>query len=91
MLQAHILALGIFADDDQVYTRITRLQAGQIPDWTEIDVELEFLAQSHVDRGKPAADRGRHWPLESELCPLNRFVQLFRDVFLILLERIGAR
>ena len=45
MLDAGILALGVFAHDDQIDAGIARRQSGKIRDGAEVRVQLKFLAQ----------------------------------------------
>ncbi len=67
MLDAGIEIFRVLAEDDQVDRQIGEagLQARQHFHRTEINVQIEFLAQSHVDAGMAARDRALRWVLSS--------------------------
>ncbi len=90
VLQPGVQTLGILAHDDEIYIGITRGNMRQIPNGTEIRIQLKFPAQRNVDAGKPAAHRRGHRALQTHASALDRLKRIFRDVFTVLFERIGA-
>ena len=58
VLEAAVEVLGVLADDDEVHVLETALDRRQVLDGPQVRVEVERLAQAHVDRGEALADRG---------------------------------
>src|SRR5581483_4120450 len=90
VLQARIETLGILTNDDQVDVRIARGNMRQITYRTEVRVELELLAQLHVDAGEPATHRRGDWAFQRDMRALDGFGELFRYVFAVFFKRVGA-
>ena len=90
MLQAHILALGVFAHDHQIDAGILRVEAGQIANRPQVGEEIELLAQRDVDALESAADRRRHRPFQRHAVALDRLVERRGNVFAVNLERLGT-
>ena len=90
VLQAHVLALGVFAHDNQVHARPMRFQPGQILDGPEVGKQLELLAQGNVDALEAAADGRRDRPLQRHAVALDGFVERGGNVLAEYLECLGA-
>ncbi len=73
MLDARVQVLGVLADDDQVDVLVARLDALHRPRGAQIGVQVERLAEGHVDRAKALADGSRDRPLEGDLRGSDRF------------------
>src|SRR5438128_5231441 len=56
MLESRIKTLGILTNDHQVNIGITRGNVRKVAYGAEICIELELLAQLHVDAGKSSAN-----------------------------------
>ena len=91
VLESRIKALSIFANNHQVHIRIARRNMRQIAHRPEVRVKLKLLAQLHVDAGKASANRRSDRPLQRHMRAFNGFGQLFGNVFVVFLERLGAR
>src|SRR5438874_3253093 len=91
MFDPRILTFSIFAADSQVHAGIARGQGRQVAYGTEVGKKLKLLAQSHIDAGKPAADRRCYWPFQAQPGALDRLRQLLGNVFAILGKRFRAR
>ena len=90
MLQSGIKTLGILADNHQIDIGIARGNVRQIAHGTEIRIQLELLAQLHVDAGEPTANRRGDRTFESHPCALDRRSELFGDVLFVFFKRFGA-
>ena len=90
VLQADVLALGVFAHDDQVHAGPMRFQAGKILDGPEVGEEIEFFAQGDVDALEAAADGRGDRALQRDFVALDRFVKRGGDVFAEDFEGLGA-
>ena len=89
VLQPHVLALGVFAHDDQVHAGPMRFQAGQVLDRAEVGEEVELLAQGDVDALEAAADGRSHRPLQRHAVALDRLVERGGNVLAVDLEGLG--
>src|SRR5581483_5861649 len=63
----------------------------KIANGPKVRVELELLAQRHIDAGEPAADRSRYRTLQRHARAFNRFDQLFGNVLAIFGIGVSAR
>ena len=90
VFDAGVKPLGIFADDDQVDARIARGNVRKVANWPEVGEEFEALAQFDVDARKAATDWGCDRALQSDAGPLDGVVELFGNVFVVLLKSFGA-
>ena len=79
VLQADVLALGVFAHDDQVDAGPFGFEAGEILDGAEVGEEVELLAQGDVDALEAASDGRGDRPLEGDLVALNGLVEMRRE------------
>ena len=61
VLEARVEVLGVLADDDEVDVVVPALHPGQRLDRAHVRVEVEGLAQGHVDRGVAAARPAWWW------------------------------
>src|ERR1035441_3161594 len=91
VFNARIKSFGVFADHDQVNSRIACGNVRQITNRPKVSEQLEPPAQLNVNAGKATADRRCHRTLQANTCPLDRFAELFRDVFFVFFESFGAR
>jgi hypothetical protein len=73
MLEPRVLALGVLPDDDDVDVLVPGGQAGHVGAVDERGVEVELLAQLHVEGGDPAADGGGEPTLEADLVAVDGF------------------
>ena len=71
-----IQVLGVLTHDDEIDVREPARDARQVPDRPEVRVEVERLAQAHVDAGDAFGDRCRHRALERHFVAFDRVEQL---------------
>ena len=90
MLQADVLALGVFTDDDQVQAGPMGGHAGKILDRAKVGEELELLAQGNVDALEAAADGCGDRALESDLVTLDGIAERGRNIFAVDFEGLSA-
>src|SRR5665213_144975 len=90
VLQSHVLALGVFADDDQVDAGPVGGQAGEILDGPEVGKEIELFAERNIDAFEAAADRRGHGAFERDAVALDGLVKGGGDVFAMNLEGFSA-
>ena len=67
MLEARVLALGVLPDDDDVDVLVPGWEPWDVGAVDERGVEVELLAELHVEGGYPSADGGGEAPLEADL------------------------
>ena len=91
MLDPGIQALGVFPDDDEVHAGIAGRNVRQVVNGTKVGVELELLAQGHVDAGEASAHRRGHRSLQADPGAFDRFDQFLGNVFVVLGKGLGAR
>jgi hypothetical protein len=73
MLQARVLTLGIFTDQDHVNVRKTSLDTGDALDQSERRKDIKLLSESDVKRWVASADkRSIENSLETDLVALQR-------------------
>ncbi len=72
-LDAAVQILGVLADYYHVHELISRLHPLVRPAGTEARVQVQLLAQSHVDAAKTSADRSGDRPLDGYLVTPNAF------------------
>ena len=90
VFDAGVKSFRIFANDDQIDSRIARGNMRQVADRPEVGEEFEALAQFDVDAGEAAADGRSHRTLQSDAGALDRFAEFFGNVFVVLLKGFGA-
>jgi hypothetical protein len=91
VLEARVEIFGVLTHDDEIDVVEPRIDSGQVPDWTEIRVELERFSQADVDARESFPDWRRDRPLERDLVPANRVDELDRQRVSGSLERFDAR
>ncbi len=77
-LDAAVEALGVLADDHEIHPAEAGRHAVEIAHRPHRRVEVELLAQPHVDRGEALADRRGARPLERDLVAGDRVQRLAR-------------
>ena len=91
VLDAAVKAFGVLADDHHVHVLEPRLDAGHAAHRPHGGVQVQRLAQLHVDRAEPLADRRGDRPLEGDLVRLDGGERALRqDVVIPLFEGGGA-
>src|SRR5581483_9716037 len=90
MLDARVFALGVLTNNNQIHAGVARRYAWQIADGTKVTEQLEFLAQRHIDAGKPLADRRGHRTFEANTVALDGSQKFLGKIFLILRVSFGA-
>ena len=66
MLDARVQVLGVLAHDDQIDVLVARLNALHRASRAEVGIQVERLAQGHVDGAEALADRRRDRALERD-------------------------
>jgi hypothetical protein len=82
VLDAGIDILGILAEDDHVdFMRSLdrRRHAGEVANRPDTGVEIQLLAQGHIQGAKPTADGGRERPLDGDQIPVDRGKRFVRQ------------
>jgi len=72
VLDAGVEVLGVLTDDDQIHALVARLQARDGADRPKVRVQVERLAQSHVDGTKSNPDRRRDGSLDRDFVTNDR-------------------
>ena len=73
VFQSRIQILGVFADQNQIDAQKPRLHAFQVLHRPHIGVQVERLAQRHVNARRPAHHGSRQRPFQRHLVFANRF------------------
>ena len=90
MLDARILTLRILPNNCEVDAGIVGLDAGKVLDRPKIGEELKFLTQRYVNAGEATGDRCRYRSFQGQSSPLDRLVELLRNVLLGLGVGLGS-
>ncbi len=83
---ARVEAFGVLADDDQVHAGVAGGHALQVAHRTHRRVEVELLAQAHVDGDEALADRRGAGPLQGQVQAGDGVERLLREHVLATLE-----
>ena len=92
-LDADVNVFGVLAEDDDVHALGMlhgRRHAGEIAHGPHAGVEIEHLAQGHVERADAAADRRRQRALDGDAEVADGLDGVLRQPFLELVERLFA-
>src|SRR5690606_33829435 len=65
VLDARIEIFGVLPVEDDVYVLVREVEPRQAQGGPDVGVQIELLAQRHVDRAEPRPDGRREWPLQS--------------------------
>src|SRR4051795_10357408 len=79
VLDAGVQVLGVLADDDDVDVVEARPYAGVGLARAQAGVEVELVAQRHVDRAEPGADRRGDRALDGDTVATDRVDRLLRE------------
>ena len=90
MLDPGVKSFGVFAHDDEVYIRVACGDVRQVPDRTEVGVQLKMFSEFDVNAGEASANRRGHRPLQPNTGALDGVDQLFWDVFPILFISLSS-
>jgi hypothetical protein len=90
VFQANGLALGVFADDDEVDAGPLRLETRKIADGPEVGEQVELLAEGDIDAFEAAADGGGNGALESYLVTGDGVAEIGGDEFAENFEGLGS-
>src|SRR5260370_654820 len=90
-LDTRVEALGVLADDDQVHVPVTGGRSVEVADRPHRRVEVQLLAEAHVDGDEALADRRGARPLQRHLEARDRVQGLPRQAVLTTLEGGEAR
>ena len=87
VLDAGVQVLGVLADDDQVDVVVAKVEALHRARRADVGVQVERLAERHVDAPEPATDRGRDRALERDVIAPDRLEDAVRERCPELLDR----
>ncbi len=72
VLDAGVEVLGVLADDDEIDVLVAGVEALHGARGSQVGVQVERLAEGHVDAAEPGTDGGRDRALERDLVALHR-------------------
>ena len=90
-LDAGVEVLGVLADDDEIGLRKARAHALERLARPDARVEVELLAQQHVDRAKARADGRRRRALDADAGPSQRRERGVRERVAVLAVLVDPR
>src|SRR5208283_551513 len=90
MFDTGIKSLGVFANDDQIDTRIAGRNMRQVADGPEVGEQFKTRPQFDVDAGEAAADGRSHRTLQPDAGALDGFAEFLGNVFVVLLKGFSA-
>lgn len=92
VLETRVLALGVLTDDAEVDVLVAGLVAGDVLEEDDRGVDVEFLAESDVERAVAGAlDGGVEDTLETELVALQRGDGLAEELLGVDVARVNTR
>jgi hypothetical protein len=89
VLEARILALGVLPDDDDVHIIVPGGQAGEVEAVDEGGIEVELLAELHVEGGDTPSEWGGEAALEADLVAADGVQHLGGDRGHVAVDLVG--